>query len=206
MHFDTIEVAANRAAQGRGRGLAFWLVGEEYVVDSAQILAMRRRCPDLAVLAFTRRSCRTALLDLIGRQPAGVGLHYRPATELVDIFVAIETVARGGFWLDPRLARQAIAAEAEELNPYGLTGVQRQVADGMAGALRNSTIAAQQHMSEKSVEKHVTAIYTKLGLTVGGSSLHRRVQAALMLGRVNNGAGRVVTTRPGAGRSTAAAA
>ena len=39
-------------------------------------------------------------------------------------------------------------------------------------------IAGQLHLSESSVEKHVNAIFTKLGLTAEQQS-HRRVMAVL---------------------------
>lgn len=182
VHVETMELVVVGEAEAKARTLALWLLDPETVVDLGLILAVRRRCPVLAVLTLTRTTCQAALQDLIARQPKGVGLQYRPDTVLIDLLTAIEIVARGRFWLDPRLARQALALEQQAANPYALTGTELLVANGIAGALRNSAIAKQLHMSEKSVEKHVTAIYTKLDLERGDRPVHRRVQAALVLG------------------------
>ena len=48
----------------------------------------------------------------------------------------------------------------------------------MAAGRGNAGIAAHLHLSESSVEKHVNAIFTKLGLTTEDLS-HRRVTAVL---------------------------
>ena len=48
----------------------------------------------------------------------------------------------------------------------------------MAQGRGNAGIAAQLYLSESSVEKHVNAIFTKLGLS-GEQAIHRRVAAVL---------------------------
>ncbi len=48
----------------------------------------------------------------------------------------------------------------------------------MAQGLSNAAVAADLHLAIKTVEAHVTAIFTKLGL-VQHQREHRRVQAVL---------------------------
>ena len=48
----------------------------------------------------------------------------------------------------------------------------------MATGRNNATIATTLYMSERSVEKHISAIFSKLGLAEERSS-HRRVAAVL---------------------------
>ncbi len=59
-----------------------------------------------------------------------------------------------------------------------LTGRELQVLREMAQGQGNAGIAAQLSLSESSVEKHVNAIFAKLGLTAE-QLVHRRVTAVL---------------------------
>jgi DNA-binding NarL/FixJ family response regulator len=69
----------------------------------------------------------------------------------------------------PRLRKSPLAELTErELN------VLREMAQGRG----NAAIAAQLTLSESSVEKHINAIFAKLGLS-GDQSLHRRIAAVL---------------------------
>ena len=59
-----------------------------------------------------------------------------------------------------------------------LTPRELEVPREMAAGRGNAGIAAHLHLSESSVEKHVNAIFSKLGLTTEDQS-HRRVTAVL---------------------------
>ena len=65
------------------------------------------------------------------------------------------------------------ASALKDLTPRELD-VLREMAQGRG----NAGIAAQLYLSESSVEKHVNAIFTKLGLSAEQLS-HRRVTAVL---------------------------
>jgi DNA-binding NarL/FixJ family response regulator len=57
-----------------------------------------------------------------------------------------------------------------QANPYGLTSRQVEVLDLVADGLTDTQIAARLHLSAKTVNNHVTAVMTKLGV-------HTRVEA-----------------------------
>ncbi len=87
---------------------------------------------------------------------------------------ALETLRRLGAKGAARRAQQRLAALRERAprtrqtdkaaDPHSLTGRQRQVFDLLAGGLSNPEIAAELHISPKTVGHHVEAILAKLGV------------------------------------------
>ncbi|WP_433414056.1 response regulator transcription factor [Microtetraspora malaysiensis] len=71
------------------------------------------------------------------------------------------------------LARRDLRGRQE-----ALTGRERDVLREMAHGRSNSAVADALHLSISSVEKNVSAIFTKLGLENSGD-VHRRVAAVL---------------------------
>ncbi len=59
-----------------------------------------------------------------------------------------------------------------------LTERERDVLALVAEGLRNSAVAARLHLSEKSVEKHINSIFTKLDLGEADDA-HKRVKSVL---------------------------
>ena len=89
-------------------------------------------------------------------------------------------MARGGSALDPRvvealLARRSAAARSPLV---ALTDRELEVLREVAAGRSNATIAASLFMSDRAVEKHVGAIFQKLGL-VDERAGNRRVLAVL---------------------------
>ena len=80
--------------------------------------------------------------------------------------------------LDP----QVVAEMMGRRRPAGpldtLTEREREVLSAMAEGLTNREIAGRMFVSERAVERHVTAIFDKLGL-VAAEGGHRRVPAVL---------------------------
>jgi DNA-binding NarL/FixJ family response regulator len=60
----------------------------------------------------------------------------------------------------------------------GLSEREREVLQQMATGLSNAGIAKTLYMSERAVEKHITGVFQKLGLTEEGE-LNRRVSAVI---------------------------
>jgi DNA-binding NarL/FixJ family response regulator len=100
--------------------------------------------------------------------------------EVARLLDALREVSRGGSVIDPQVVEALVNARTR-LHASALTYLTSRELDvlrEMAQGRGNAGIAAELHLSESSVEKHVNAIFTKLGLTTEHQS-HRRVTAVL---------------------------
>jgi len=151
-------------------------------------LELRRRLPATGVLVLSQFCERTYALDLIGDRPEGVGYLLKERVGDVARFVdAVRAVAAGGNVLDPEVVGRMLgrrpAADALRM----LTPRERGVLAELAAGKSNAGVAEALFLSQAAVEKHVTAIFRKLGVTAAGGR-HRRVDAALLFVRQRDGA------------------
>lgn len=98
--------------------------------------------------------------------------------QLVD---AIRNVAAGGSVIDSKVVDALVAARATPADgPLDrLTPRERETLGEMAQGKNNAAIAASLVLSERAVEKHINAIFSKLGLSEE-PDVHRRVKAVLL--------------------------
>ncbi|NUP74302.1 MAG: response regulator transcription factor, partial [Sinomonas sp.] len=94
---------------------------------------------------------------------------------------AITTVAQGGSAIDPRVVEALVRARARDrTSPIrSLTPRERDVLQLMAEGRNNDAIATVLTLSVRVVEKHINAIFAKLGLSQE-TEIHRRVKAVLI--------------------------
>lgn len=125
--------------------------------------------PDLVMGLFEAGSDRRAYL-LKER------LHDR--TVLVS---AIRSVAAGGSSVDPKIVDVLVFARSGGANTRldELTPREREVLAGIAQGKSNSVIAEELFLTKRSIEKHVNAIFLKLGLG-DADDVSKRVKAALI--------------------------
>lgn len=95
---------------------------------------------------------------------------------------AIETVTQGGSVLDPRVVDALVQARTtRERSPLArLTPRETKVLSLMARGLSNSAIAEHLVLTDRAVEKHITAVLNKLDLGPADPGVHRRVRAVLV--------------------------
>jgi DNA-binding NarL/FixJ family response regulator len=142
-------------------------------------LELRRQRPETGVLVLSQYYEERYAVELIGTQAEGVGYLLKERVGDVDSFIdAVRRVAQGGSALDPEivgrmLGRRASHGPLDELSPRELD-----VLGAMAEGKSNAGIAAALFVSEAAVEKHVTGIFRKLGISPDTSE-HRRVLAVL---------------------------
>ncbi|HEV2414797.1 MAG TPA: response regulator transcription factor [Candidatus Dormibacteraeota bacterium] len=102
-------------------------------------------------------------------------------SDLEQLVRAIQEVVRGGSVVDPRVVESLITARSrkKESALASLTPRETDVLAQVAEGKNNAAIAAALFLTERGVEKHINAIFSKLGLSEQ-IDLHRRVKAALI--------------------------
>jgi DNA-binding NarL/FixJ family response regulator len=146
-------------------------------------VAIRRDHPEVGVLVFSQYIETRYMADLLGAPSGGgaAGVGYLLKDRVADVgeFVeALRRVAGGGTALDPEVVTQLLAASRRNDGLGTLTARERDVLALMAEGRSNAAIAAILVVSERSVEKHVGNIFSKLGLAPSDAD-HRRVLAVL---------------------------
>jgi DNA-binding NarL/FixJ family response regulator len=91
---------------------------------------------------------------------------------------AVTRVAAGGSALDPEVVARMLGRRAGTGPLAVLTSRELEVLAAMAEGKSNVGIAVDLYVSRAAVEKHVTSIFRKLGVTTAGTE-HRRVHAVL---------------------------
>jgi DNA-binding NarL/FixJ family response regulator len=141
-------------------------------------LELRRRRPGFPVLILSQYVERTYAAELLADGSGGVGYLLKDRVSDVREFVeAVRRVAAGGMALDPEAVSQLVAGH-EDGPLRRLSERERQVLAMMAEGRTNQGIAAELDITPSGVEKHVAAIFTKLGLPPADSA-HRRVLAVV---------------------------
>ncbi len=142
----------------------------------------RETAPDTAVLILSQYDEPEYALSLLegGARGRGYLLKQRVA-DLEQLVGAIREVARGGSVIDPRVVEGLVAARSGAAgSPLDqLTGREREVLGEMAQGKNNAAIAASLVLTERAIERHINAIFSKLSLS-GEKDVHRRVKAVLM--------------------------
>jgi DNA-binding NarL/FixJ family response regulator len=143
-------------------------------------IELRRRLPGTGVLVLSQSLSERYALELIREGAEGVGYLLKTRVGDVDAFVdAVGRVANGGSVLDPELVTRMLGPRRPD-GPVGeLTAREHDVLAAMAEGKSNQGIAESLLISEAAVEKHITSIFHKLGLSSERTG-HRRVQAVLM--------------------------
>jgi DNA-binding NarL/FixJ family response regulator len=138
--------------------------------------ALRAAHPRLGILLLSQWVHAGRALDLFRAGGSALGYLLKDRVTDVDDFIdAIRRVARGGCVLDPEVVTALIPAD----RPLAaLTERERQVLGLMAEGRSNAAIAERLFLGRKTVETHVNAIFTKLGLEPTTDD-NRRVLAVL---------------------------
>ena len=95
---------------------------------------------------------------------------------------AIRTVADGGSMIDHTIVDMLVAASSKRpTSPLSvLTPREMEVLDQVAQGKSNAGVAAALFLTERAVEKHINAMFAKLGLAAT-PDVNRRVAAVLLL-------------------------
>lgn len=142
-------------------------------------IALRGAHTDLGVLVLSQYVEEQYATELLAGSSKGVGYLLKDRVADVREFVdAVVRVAEGGTALDPEVVAQLLGRSRKQDVLAGLTPREREVLGLMAEGRTNSAIAQQLVVSHGAVEKHVSNIFLKLGLSQSDAD-HRRVLAVL---------------------------
>ena len=141
---------------------------------------IRRELPGTGVLVLSQYLDEDYVFALLGDGAEKLGYLLKDRLTDGDGFVdAVRRVAAGDAALDPEVVAHLLGRSNGGGGPLDqLTERERTVLAEMAEGRSNQAIAARMFLSERAVERHVTAIFSKLGLTATPEN-HRRVLAVL---------------------------
>lgn len=148
-------------------------------IDAAK--RIRSEHPETGVVVLSQYVEADYVFDLLADGVAGLGYLLKERVSQLDELVrALAEVARGGSALDPKVVEGLMSLKAAEASSplQGLTDKERSVLEAMATGRNNAAIAKSLYMSDRAVEKHISAVFQKLGLTDEGE-VNRRVMAVL---------------------------
>jgi DNA-binding NarL/FixJ family response regulator len=142
-------------------------------------VTLRRSHPDIGVLVFSQWVETRYATELLAGNPEGVGYLLKDrVTDIAEFDDAVRRVASGGTALDPEVVRQLIGNRGQFSVLDRLTPREREVLELMAEGHSNSALAQQLSITERAIEKHVSAIFTKLDMPPSQAH-HRRVLAVV---------------------------
>lgn len=140
---------------------------------------IRSELPECGVLVLSGYVEPTYAQELLADNAQGLGYLLKDRVSDVTAFVdAVERVGAGGSALDPEVVSILMGRSRENDPLEELTPREREVLAMMAEGRTNAAIAGQLVVTERAVEKHITSIFGKLGLTASNDD-HRRVLAVL---------------------------
>ena len=118
-------------------------------------------------------------------------------SDRAQLIAALRAVAEGGSVVDSKVVDALITARLRaSASPLGeLTPRELEILSEIAQGKTNQAIAEQLFLTKRAVEKHINAIFLKLGLT-SAEDFSRRVKAALIyLAHQGDGSARVIAGR-----------
>jgi DNA-binding NarL/FixJ family response regulator len=142
-------------------------------------IEIRRTRPETGVMVLSQFLEDRFPLELVGDRAEGVGYLLKERVGDLKLFAdSVHRVAAGGSALDPQVVQRMVGRRRESTPLESLTPREREVMALIAEGRSNGGIAAELVVGVPAVERHVTAIFDKLGLRQAPED-HRRVLAVL---------------------------
>jgi DNA-binding NarL/FixJ family response regulator len=149
-------------------------------IRAAELL--REKHPEIGVVVLSQYADpRYALSLLEGGSEGRAYLLKERVHDLDQLVGAVQAVAEGGSVIDPKVVEGLVAQKARvEKSPLAnLTPRERDVLREMAEGKNNAAIAQALFLTERSVEKVIHSIFTKLGIG-WEPTVHKRVKAVIL--------------------------
>jgi DNA-binding NarL/FixJ family response regulator len=140
---------------------------------------IRRRHPDTGVVLLSQHVEVGVATQLLAEAPERLGYLLKDrVTDAADFVGSLRRVADGGTALDPEVVSGLLTDPAEDSALQSLSPREREVLELVAEGRTNKAIGERLVISQPAVQKHVSAIFNKLGLPSGEHD-DRRILAVL---------------------------
>ena len=140
---------------------------------------LRSRFPDMAIVVLSQYVEERYAAELLAGDTAGIGYLLKDrVVDVTDFLATVKRVAAGGSAVDSQAVSQILKRSRHRAELESLTPREREVLGSLAEGLSNRGIAERLVISQGAVEKHISNVFTKLGLDSEGRA-HRRVLAVL---------------------------
>lgn len=141
--------------------------------------------PHVGILVLSQHVEGSQAARLLSENGRGVGYLLKDrVADLDTLSDAIGRVATGGTVIDPEVVSRLLSRRRERDTLDELTPRERDVLRLMAEGQSNTAIGEQLHIGHKTVETHISMIFSKLEL-FPGDEVDRRVHAVLTYLRGN---------------------
>ncbi len=140
---------------------------------------IRRDHPGVSVLVLSQYVEPRYAAELLHSRGGGIGYLLKDRITEIDEFLdTLRRIASGGSVIDHEVVSQLMKRHALRANLERLTEREREVLSLMAQGRSNAAISKQLFLSAKTVETHISSVFSKLGLEAAPED-HRRVLAVL---------------------------
>ena len=143
---------------------------------------LRERQPDIGVVVLSNYSSPQYVMTLLDSGSRGRAYLLKERVhDRGQLLSAIQTVAVGGSMIDPKIVEPLMASRTsgDRSALADLTHREREVLAEIAQGKSNAAIAESLVLTKRAVEKHINAIFLKLGLA-DAEDVSKRVKAALV--------------------------
>ncbi|HEV7679092.1 MAG TPA: response regulator transcription factor [Candidatus Dormibacteraeota bacterium] len=143
---------------------------------------LREERPHTGVVVLSQFAEPEFVLHLLETGAAGRAyLLKERVSDIGQLLTAVHEVARGGSMIDPRVVDLLMESRTSPTRSRlsELTPRERDVLTLVAQGSSNGGIATTLSITDRAVEKHISGIFSKLGLSEE-PDIHRRVTAALV--------------------------
>jgi DNA-binding NarL/FixJ family response regulator len=140
---------------------------------------IRVRHPRIGVLVLSHYVETRQAIKLLQNAPQGVGYLLKDrVSDIAEFADTVRRVADGGSAIDPEVVAHLLRRRGAESALEDLTTREQDILALMAQGRSNRAICDRLFLSPKTVETHVGAIFSKLGLLPAADD-HRRVLAVI---------------------------
>ena len=142
-------------------------------------LSIRAKHPEIGILVLSHYVESRQAVRLLDQCRDGVGYLLKDRVgDIEELAGAVRRVADGGSVIDPGVVSRLFGRGRTNDGLARLTAREREILALMAEGLTNTAICERLFISPKTLERHISAVFSKLTLPPGTDE-HRRVAAVL---------------------------